>query len=725
MPLIASITIGLAGSVACGAAADVDETSSSAIEEGSPQNLDVNDIGGVLGLVDGRMVPSLPLEGTFLPRNIFDQVIRFAGDQSSGHKRRPIDLRDVSNFSNWFPTGWRVDPCVTTVPDLLAHGRSSTLNTLFDDDGKPVKSPEEGKAELDKPTCIAQLRLVNQPVVGRSTMDVAMHLVYDLEGPAERDRLLGDLMRLKIKYAEATNGGIVTTNVPLGVHPALRSTTDPQVRARFAMDLGDIITRYVGKGGKNLTAVAFMGLENAVEPWVFFAGTVKNSSWSPSRIPAFTTISELRQPCNDSDHTCITTESFRQNSPFGSFAHLPERTQDGNFLLTGGQIVNIDDNQSGGQGLLSLTRNVRGRGIDGKEVNAPAFKGFLNDLKAAGGDPQRPTPVSKDGRFHTTAGAFDGKFDQAESNAVNNPRITNFFTTDCVSCHTSSQTVAGQQLREDNLFHTPPGITGFVPMKDLQNATWNVRNCGYFFNTPAVGLRTANEAAEGAAAINMYLLHQIKDEAGKILFPATTGLHNPGDDCSKNTASVSSCFIRSSVATIPECMGPASDKCVQTRFGAASPPREQPLANPLGPATEPPQCANRTIPQPGIPQDPANTPSKVEVNKSTIVVTLSTADATCLSRLLAGPFSGGADGANVKLECGPNVTQCTAIFSNVANASKASVVTVQGEGAARLRSMFGASFATVVNGPDGGLSIKCDAQASDGTGSCTLSPAVN
>lgn len=86
---------------------------------------------------------------------------------------------------------------------------------------------------------------------------------------------------------------------------------------------------------------------------------------------------------------------------------------------------------------------------------------------------------------------------------IANPRISNFFNTDCVSCHTEStrrktlNTSSGRKT-----FKQPDGISG-VDDALLPIDKWNVRNFGWFPPmTATVTQRTANEAAESADFIN-------------------------------------------------------------------------------------------------------------------------------------------------------------------------------------------------------------------------------
>ncbi len=97
-------------------------------------------------------------------------------------------------------------------------------------------------------------------------------------------------------------------------------------------------------------------------------------------------------------------------------------------------------------------------------------------------------------------------------NVIADPRVSHFFNTDCISCHTET-------IRRTDLGLTPDsfklkGISG-IKEADRQKGRWNVRNFGWFFDilggrkvTPSVAQRTANESSEAAEFINHeYLKH--------------------------------------------------------------------------------------------------------------------------------------------------------------------------------------------------------------------------
>jgi hypothetical protein len=89
---------------------------------------------------------------------------------------------------------------------------------------------------------------------------------------------------------------------------------------------------------------------------------------------------------------------------------------------------------------------------------------------------------------------------------IANPQRSNFFNTDCISCHSESSRRKELQLNvTDNQFRyiLPNSISG-VDENILPKNQWNVRNFGWFPDgpSPTATMRTENESAESADYMN-------------------------------------------------------------------------------------------------------------------------------------------------------------------------------------------------------------------------------
>lgn len=84
---------------------------------------------------------------------------------------------------------------------------------------------------------------------------------------------------------------------------------------------------------------------------------------------------------------------------------------------------------------------------------------------------------------------------------IDQPQKTNFFNTDCLSCHQSSNYRSKNLIPND--FSTPKGITPFVVANTLGNKPSSIINFGYEGLNPRVSTRVAAESAEVANRINL------------------------------------------------------------------------------------------------------------------------------------------------------------------------------------------------------------------------------
>jgi len=119
---------------------------------------------------------------------------------------------------------------------------------------------------------------------------------------------------------------------------------------------------------------------------------------------------------------------------------------------------------------------------------------------------------------------------------LENPRLSNRNTVDCISCHTSTTVRLSGDFPFASLVQgltapIPTGITAFPAPASLPSHPlhWNLRAFGYFGLVPTVSMRTVHEAASAVETINTLL-----------------NLPAPGPDCSAEIEAVMSCFVGSS-----------------------------------------------------------------------------------------------------------------------------------------------------------------------------------
>lgn len=181
------------------------------------------------------------------PASLFEKVLSTAKSSKVsdlGRTDRVITLPPgLDQPANWKIVGIRIDPAAPgTSPGIQ---RSSPVGVQ------------------------PQIRLVVQPVTVSGTNveihDFTAHLVFgfdNLTEPAAKSASFAPLVEdLKtLKNGLLTKG--IETNGPLGVHPGFRSLD-------LAVGLRALLKKHLNQA--RLGAVAFMGLVDSAEPWIFFA----------------------------------------------------------------------------------------------------------------------------------------------------------------------------------------------------------------------------------------------------------------------------------------------------------------------------------------------------------------------------------------------------------------------------------------------------------------------
>jgi len=398
-----------------------------------------------------------PLTESGLPicsQQVFDQILEHAAAVrlNDAGEEVGIDFHHpgLKEIRNWKIAGVRIDPS--------APGCSSRVRIDQNHGSTP------------------QIRLVIQPVTLQGdtaeSHDFAMHLVFSYVTnrtrpfTPDKDRfakVVKGLVAIKTALADAS---VVTTGVKLGVHPGFAS---PDI------NLTNLLREFLKTHltAERLVAVAFMGVQDEAEPWIFFAASKSASG----------------------DFVPVTNHP----SLGGSAAQMLS-------FVTSSTVFPIPTNHQFGAGKGVATESL----FSPRNPNRAALPGAMEPDLAG-------IQVS-----HV-------------ADIIANPDVTHFFTTDCVSCHTESALRVSRlnSQMSEFAYKLPAGISGADPdrlpkSQGFQN--WNVRNFGWGFlgfrrMVPTVTWRTANESAESAHFINTEYLAEASEPATGGTAAAATAAH--------------------------------------------------------------------------------------------------------------------------------------------------------------------------------------------------------
>lgn len=286
--------------------------------------------------------------------------------------------------------------------------------------------------------CQPKLRIVAQPFDFRGfPLATALHLLYHLD---ESQAQLTLTYLDKIKRLTESNYNIKTSGMPLQIHPGLAQEHSRQLNdGPVASAVKEMVKVVLSDKhpAKQKLKILTMTVRESVDQWKLVGGTVIDGKWSP-----FTTPFNLNFYLKDGALAAPQVEKVgvevihcNQNNVCYSLPNSSPDTQTNRGVLT--QAFNRTASE---QGQL-LTQNE-------KEVLAE-------------------------------------KIDQ--------PLITNFFNTNCISCHESSNMRNKQQLV--SALQWPSGVTPFTPRDYVTGKLNNLINFGYDGTVARISSRTAAETA--------------------------------------------------------------------------------------------------------------------------------------------------------------------------------------------------------------------------------------
>lgn len=312
---------------------------------------------------------------------------------------------------------------------------------------------------------------------------------------------------------------------------------------------------------------------------------------------------------------------------------------------------------------------------------------FLNFTENNGAvNPPNPGAVSTSALFTVKK---PSQADIAKAFDVENVTKANFFTTDCVSCHSSSSRLANLEVfaspndsrgkpvgqTEGDLANwTPPPkhITGYVAKSAQQDSTWNVRNFGYFGRKETVSGRALTETVEIVKWLNTNLEEQKK-----------ANLDGPGRSC-PNPQKTWACLRAGNETCLSECKFPTPDKV-----------QEDPKAPPtpeVSPANTDKDPCNPNIAHPNATVD-------VETEGGTKFVTLKGDNFHCFQRVTGGFFvSPDFSNFNFGFNCNAATEECSV---------KIGVSELKGDEAERFQRFFVAPNRKYMSHNGGKLTIEC------------------
>jgi hypothetical protein len=488
---------GTTAGVACSDAADGSEAADSRL--GTATSLDTMDVAillplpTTLALAGGLLAPSMlnAAGKPILSRETFASIldartakdadghvvksgINLSGKRSAlkakfGIKQGPVEF---GNYDQWRITSTRLEPCAPTAAVNHASKPDLEVGDVF-----------------DASKCGAHLNLVIQPAAratdemtffdpmnDRLTMgDYAIHLLFELS-EADMRAAAHDFLALK----NACEPIAKTDGEPLGVHPCFekemasaKSLEELVIHKRLA----GILSKYA----TNLVNAAVMGTDLGQDPWMFYPGNVKSGVFEPVRV--FTV-------AKDPASAPIDSHGNKVRLPFDNARYQ---------MLTLVMAARSD-----------IANPIVPSSADGKDSIVYSFQPpFLNSLAIG-----RSTPEP----FNVATIAMNNF--EATVHRLESPARNDFFTVDCVSCHSSTghenhlvdrsfmlgtSSIKFAAQKSGTQFRGS-GTTTTVRPDARQRGDGAVLNFAYHFDVPSVSRRVAYEASLSAAMLNRSFL---------------------------------------------------------------------------------------------------------------------------------------------------------------------------------------------------------------------------
>ena len=380
------------------------------------------------------------------PYSVFQRFIEIANGpaaQVAGSQSRIGLPAEAQSIDAWFVAGIRID--------ARAPGLSNEIRAQFGQ--------------------LPEIRLIIQPVTRNpdgtpNVLDIAGHLIFDFNSPTTPaqagclprrlpdletfNKIVADIATLRTKLGSGELGAhrVTTSDFPLGVHPGLADMT---TESNFRQEIKSFLEKYISSD--RLDAMAVAGLPaGAHKPWIFL---------SMAEVP----------PGLDPD------------CPTGGFCAVHGPTLDGK----------------------QFAQMLEPEGIVPRVVPGPHTNN-LNQITCKNAAVSPASLPIAERRGISTADLFVNSPPPADKtkeilDVIADPAKSQFFNTDCVSCHTETRR-AMELLNIKDI----PGIDSSA----LPNGSWDVRNFGW---SPApkgsvqatVTRRTAAETAAVVTFINSEL----------------------------------------------------------------------------------------------------------------------------------------------------------------------------------------------------------------------------
>jgi hypothetical protein len=305
--------------------------------------------------------------------------------------------------------------------------------------------------------------------------DYAIHLLFELS-ELEMGLAAKDFLALKNACASTAQ----TDGVPLGIHPCF-STEAALAKAPADFVLHNRLSGILGKYANHLVNAAVMGTDLGQDPWMFYPGIVKSGVFEPVRVFTVT-----RDPAS----APIDSHGNKMRLPFDNARYQ---------MLT---LVMATDND--------VANPIVPTSADARDSIVYSFQPPFS--KAIGNPAKDPAAVA------LVQQALEKL--ATDTHGLEHPLRNDFFSVDCISCHTStaqeyrlsrgSTVLKAHRVRfatqNDPAAFRSLTTTTTVSPEARQQGAGTVVNFAYRYNMPSVSRRVAYEASLSAAMLNRSFL---------------------------------------------------------------------------------------------------------------------------------------------------------------------------------------------------------------------------